>query len=272
MHDLTAQFSVGEPGETPRVQDTTCPVTKPRSRHGPRCRIVSMALHQTHVTTVQAGPRSPLAKMGQRLDYKSDSPTLGVGQGAKGPVAMPALDMPKNSADPRPIDSEEPQGSGLCVSLLGGFQVAIDGRLVDDRAWRRRKAANLVKLLALAPRHRMHREAVLEHLWPEHDPGASSANLRVVLHAARRALQPAERQWQPSLQIVNDEIVLQVDGQPWIDIEEFERNAANAERTRNVADYRLALDLYTGSCFRGIDTRTGPPGGASGFTISISRY
>ena len=53
------------------------------------------------------------------------------------------------------------------ITLLGGFAVVVDGRGVDERAWGRRHAAALVKLLALAPGHRLHREQLLDLLWPD---------------------------------------------------------------------------------------------------------
>src|SRR6476620_6833928 len=71
------------------------------------------------------------------------------------------------------------------VSLLGGFGATIDGEPVSDR-WRLRKAKTLVKLLALAPGHRLHRDAVVELLWPDADPGAATNNLHQAVHAARR--------------------------------------------------------------------------------------
>jgi DNA-binding SARP family transcriptional activator len=43
----------------------------------------------------------------------------------------------------------------LAAQLLGGFRVDVDGRAVPDTAWHHRRAAELVKLLALAPRHRL---------------------------------------------------------------------------------------------------------------------
>lgn len=50
------------------------------------------------------------------------------------------------------------------VRLLGGFEVVVDGVPVPADVWRRRGAAGLVKLLALAPRQRLHREQVIEAL------------------------------------------------------------------------------------------------------------
>jgi DNA-binding SARP family transcriptional activator len=45
--------------------------------------------------------------------------------------------------------------------MLGGFRVSEGSRNLEESAWRLRKAKSLVKLLALAPGHRMHRERVM---------------------------------------------------------------------------------------------------------------
>ena len=74
------------------------------------------------------------------------------------------------------------------VWLLGGFRVSVRSRVVRHDSWRLRKAASLVKLLALAPDHRLHREQVMELLWPDSGRRAASNNLRQTLHAARRTL------------------------------------------------------------------------------------
>ena len=53
------------------------------------------------------------------------------------------------------------------IWLFGGFRVALGSRTIPQDAWRLRKSAALVKLLALAPGHRRHREQAMEALWPE---------------------------------------------------------------------------------------------------------
>ena len=55
----------------------------------------------------------------------------------------------------------------LSIQLLGRFRVAIGSRIIPERAWSSRKAARLVKLLALAPNHCLHREQITDLLWPE---------------------------------------------------------------------------------------------------------
>ena len=76
----------------------------------------------------------------------------------------------------------------LDVHLLGGFRVAIGGQTVPAAAWRRKRAAAVVKLLALEPTHRLHREQITDALWPELDPDDAANNLRVALHHARQRL------------------------------------------------------------------------------------
>ena len=76
------------------------------------------------------------------------------------------------------------------VWLLGGFRVSVESRGIVQHAWRLKKAAALVKLLALAPGHRMHREQAMEALWPEASRRAASNSLRTTLHAARKILEP----------------------------------------------------------------------------------
>ena len=80
----------------------------------------------------------------------------------------------------------------LRIDLFGGFRVTVDGRVVAPKAWSQRKPAALVKLLALAPGHRLRREQAMDALWPELDPQAAAANLRKALHSARRSLDAGE--------------------------------------------------------------------------------
>src|SRR5688572_29039016 len=84
-----------------------------------------------------------------------------------------------------------PPQATIDLRLLGRFRVLVGDRPVAETAWRQRKPAALVKLLALAPAHRLHREQVLEALWPELDPEAAANNLRGALHHARRQLEAA---------------------------------------------------------------------------------
>src|SRR5262245_19296176 len=77
---------------------------------------------------------------------------------------------------------------GVDVRLLGRFEVAVDARPVPAQAWEHRRAADLVKLLALSPEHRLPRDEVAEALWPQLNATAGVANLHKAAHYARKAL------------------------------------------------------------------------------------
>jgi predicted ATPase/DNA-binding SARP family transcriptional activator/DNA-binding CsgD family transcriptional regulator len=117
-------------------------------------------------------------------------------------------------------------------------------RIIEDSQWRLRKAAALVKLLALAPGHRLHREQAMDILWPDSGRKAASNSLRKTLHAARRTLDPAEGSGY--LASEDESLVLCPGGELWVDVEAFEEAAATARRSKDPAAYRAALDLYGG--------------------------
>ena len=78
--------------------------------------------------------------------------------------------------------------------LLGGFWVLVGQRSIGEDEWQLRKAASLIKLLALEPGHRMHREQVHELLWPEVDAkAAANDHLGHAQRHARRDLRAASR-------------------------------------------------------------------------------
>ncbi len=79
-------------------------------------------------------------------------------------------------------------GASCDIRLLGGFAVVIDGTPVPPSAWRHRRGADLLKLLALAPDHRLHREQVMDALWPDLPADAAGTNLRKATHHLRRSL------------------------------------------------------------------------------------
>lgn len=110
-----------------------------------------------------------------------------------------------------------------------------------------KKAAGLVKLLALAPNHRVHRERTMDLLWPDLDPKAAANNLRHALHVARRTLEPSTATASPRYLVLGGELLeLCPDVTLWVDVEAFERAVESARRARKPAAYGTALDLYAG--------------------------
>ena len=125
------------------------------------------------------------------------------------------------------------------ISLLGGFSAVVAGQPVADH-WRLRKAKALVKLLALAPGHRLHRELVVDTLWPDAEPRAAANNLHQLVYNVRRMLGPE------SIGIVGDVVRLGPAGGVSVDVDLFEEAAARARTHGDVRALREALELWTG--------------------------
>ncbi len=134
------------------------------------------------------------------------------------------------------------------VWVLGDFRVTVGHRSIGEEEWRLKKAASLIKLLALAPGHRLHREQAMALLWPDLGPEAAANNLHHALHIARRTLEPSTPPGAASkyLHLREERLALCPDGQLWVDVEAFEEAAATARHTMEPAAYRAAIDLYPG--------------------------
>jgi DNA-binding SARP family transcriptional activator len=129
----------------------------------------------------------------------------------------------------------------LRIELLGGFRVTVGSRPVPDDAWRRRKAAALLKLLALAPAHRLHREQAMDALWPGLDPAAAGANLRKAVHHARHALDP--NAGRGLISSIGELLALPAAGL-WVDVDGFRAALAHARQSGDPDAYALAVELY----------------------------
>jgi predicted ATPase/DNA-binding SARP family transcriptional activator/DNA-binding CsgD family transcriptional regulator len=131
--------------------------------------------------------------------------------------------------------------------LLGGFRSSIGARVIGAERWRLAKAATLIKLLALAPRHRLHRERVMYILWPDLDAKRATNNLHRTLHFARGVLENAATDVGMNyLSLHGDLIELCPDGPIWVDVEAFENAARVALMGEEPAAFRVAISLYTG--------------------------
>jgi DNA-binding SARP family transcriptional activator len=148
--------------------------------------------------------------------------------------------------DPKEAPGGEPEA--VRVHMLGGFRVSVGTRVIGEGEWRLKKAESLIKLLALAEGHRLHREQAMEWLWPDLDPEAAANNLHHALHVARRALEPASPASAASryLHLRDEQLILCPEGLLWVDVEAFEEAAATARHAHEPSAYRAAIELYEG--------------------------
>ncbi|MFZ1491744.1 MAG: tetratricopeptide repeat protein [Ilumatobacteraceae bacterium] len=133
------------------------------------------------------------------------------------------------------------------VALLERFSVSVTGTIVPDGRWRTNKARQLVKVLALAPGHRMHREELTDLLWPDADTAAAGKNLRTALHAARVALEPDRAAGSSSfLVVVHDIVRLTAPGGVTTDVEAFRGAAEDCRRRGTIEAFEGAVAMYPG--------------------------
>lgn len=135
-------------------------------------------------------------------------------------------------------------GGDIVINLLGRFEVVVDGVPVLDRSWGRRKARALLGLLALQRGHSLHREQVLDALWPDMSLAAAANNLHKNVHHLRSAL--AERGATTQLVEVAGDLVRLADAVR-VDVDVFRDLAQRARTARHDPYlYEQALALYQG--------------------------
>ncbi|HEX5165935.1 MAG TPA: BTAD domain-containing putative transcriptional regulator, partial [Thermomicrobiales bacterium] len=135
---------------------------------------------------------------------------------------------------------------GVHIQMLGGFAVTVGGWTVPESIWRQRRAAGIIKLLALEPGHRLHREQLMDLLWPDLDYTAQLNNLRQALHHARRGLESAGMPAGTALERDGNIVVLARNVQVQVDVDAFEMAVTSAWQQRTPAAAEAALALYGG--------------------------
>jgi DNA-binding SARP family transcriptional activator/tetratricopeptide (TPR) repeat protein len=124
------------------------------------------------------------------------------------------------------------------VGLLGSFTVTVDGVPTPASRWRRRHASALVKLLALSPGGRLHRDRVVDALWPELTLDFALPRLHKAAHYARRAIED-----QTAVVLKDDLIALFPGARLAVDAVAFEAAADAALATDPVSQENCAAAL-----------------------------
>jgi DNA-binding SARP family transcriptional activator len=160
------------------------------------------------------------------------------------------LDSAAGEADVAAIVVERPP---LDVRCFGGFELFVDGAAPClDRVRPRSRA--LLRLLSLYAGQPVHREVIVEAMWPQLDASAATHNLHVCVSGLRSALEPGVTRGASRLIVRDGERYLLALPEGAIsDLRTFDERTAAAERARNageadtaIADLEVALQLYTG--------------------------
>lgn len=156
-----------------------------------------------------------------------------------------ALDYPLPPAPTRPVP---PAGAppAWTIRCFGGFHVARAGVPVELSGVKPR-ARSVLQLLAVHAGALVHREVLLDALWPDSDPSAGVRKLHVAISSLRHVL---DTEGEPSLiRREGDGYRLALPAGSEADLCVFEAAAAEARATDGdalVAALRRALDAYGG--------------------------
>lgn len=124
------------------------------------------------------------------------------------------------------------------IRCFGAFHIKVDGRPLP-LATVRPRARSLLRLLAVRAGRPIHREQLMETLWPNGDRDAGLRNLQVAVSALRRVL-PANR----GLEIVRDGVSyrLALPAGALVDLRRFEAAVASAHEADQRGDPEMVID------------------------------
>lgn len=142
--------------------------------------------------------------------------------------------------------------SGLWIRCFGGFGMEIDGQPVDLTPLRPRARA-LLRLLALSPDRDVHREHLVDALWPGVDLTIGTRRLQVAVSSVRQLLEHAGLSGADVLVRRGDAYRLAVPAGGSTDVRRFERglreateSAGRGDTVTSMAARQAALSLYRG--------------------------
>jgi DNA-binding SARP family transcriptional activator len=163
----------------------------------------------------------------------------------------------------RPLSLAGPPVPPLRICLLGPIEVLRgDGTLVEGPGWRRAKTRALLACLSTSRKGIVHRDALLEALWPGFERSRALPNLNTTVYYLRRCLEPHLQRVADSAYIHLDRDSYELIGRQfhWVDVDAFEslirRGRCDASPERAEEAYREALSWYRGEYLADLDADT----------------
>jgi PAS domain S-box-containing protein len=135
-----------------------------------------------------------------------------------------------------------PQHHTLQVFMLGGFGIVAAGRSIEIAKWKRKQAVTLLKYLITELDRPVHRERLLDCLWPGVDQRRGLGRLKVTMYYLRRELR-GNGMSDEVVKTVGDSYLLRRDA-VWVDVDVFERLVTEGRALQDQAEWSDALDRY----------------------------
>jgi len=132
------------------------------------------------------------------------------------------------------------------IYLLGRFEIVREGQKLRADEWPRRKAAALIKYLAI--QKRLVKDQAIDLFWPDSDLDSGANNLYRTLHELRQTLNKSLGEDSADQVFRFEDGVLSLEDSVWVDAVEFERLGSVLSKTQSerIASLEEAIALYQG--------------------------
>lgn len=144
----------------------------------------------------------------------------------------------------------------LRVQTLGGFRVWCEGNEIPATAWGREKAIHLFQFFVTMRRQFVHKEQIIDRLWPDIEIEKGDRDFKVALNSLNRALEPTREAREEARFTRRYGLAYGLDFEMvWLDADVFEQLVAVANQDlaspqhkvdHAVACYAAAVNLYHG--------------------------
>ncbi len=143
----------------------------------------------------------------------------------------------------------------MVVRCFGSFEVSVGGVRRSGPPLSQNKAGRALRLLIHRRGQKVARDELAEVLWPDAEPDAARASLKVMIHSLRHALEPdlGPRQTSRFIDYESDSYRFMASTDIWVDVDAFLAKAAERQRQEGrgasgetQARYEEAVDLYRG--------------------------
>jgi PAS domain S-box-containing protein len=135
-----------------------------------------------------------------------------------------------------------PRRGVLQIFALGKFGLAASGRGIAVEKWKRRQAVTLLKFLVTHLDRPVHRERILDCLWPDVDEERGWGRLKVTMYYLRTQLR-ASSAGEDAVRTIGDAYLLRRDA-VWVDAENFEKLVAEGRALQSKGRGDEALRCY----------------------------
>ena len=135
-----------------------------------------------------------------------------------------------------------PSKSTLQISTFGRFGLAVGGDRLATEKWDRKQALTLLKFLVTHLGRAVHREVLIDCLWPDADEHSGRERLKVTVYALRRALRAAGMS-EEVVETAGEAYILRREA-VWIDADAFERSVADGFARQREEQWDEALQCY----------------------------